>query len=422
MIRTARSQAAKTSGEDKREDDLSHQPYLGRDTLLALCAGGADQVSHAQVATLAKADWDWITQRAADYRLLPLLHAAFDKKPDWPVPEDLCDLCLKAYRHWTFRSLTMQNALLKIADKLDTNGISYAALKGAPLSVECYAAPALRPMRDLDILVVPDEAERAYSILQEAGFAKVPGKGEWGVDRYHHLPLLQNGDGVFLELHHRIAPTEWSGSSPLAQRILANARVMKVQGKAVQMVHPTDNALHLIVHATLQNLFDNGPVLLADLDALAAAKAVDWEAVTAFSRQHGLEQSLALCLSLYRSAGGRAECEDAPEQPVPAPLAEQARQLMTQDPDRHWHRHLLRKRRSLFQRLFGGISRALRPTARDLSHTAGRNVSGVKAARHYPAWLMAKARVYLGAEFVQGLDEEAGADTHLVAWLHGTKR
>ncbi|MEM6828466.1 MAG: nucleotidyltransferase family protein [Pseudomonadota bacterium] len=379
-------------------------------------------MSDTQVAALARAEWDWITQRATDYRLLPLLHAAFDQKPDWPVPVDLRDLCLKAYRHWTFRSLTMQNALLNIADTLDANGITYAALKGASLSVEFYAAPALRPMRDLDILVAPDEAERAYSVLQEAGFAKVPGKGEWSVDRYHHLPLLQNDGGVFLELHHRIAPTEWSGSLPLAQRILANARVMNVQGKAVRMVHPTDNALHLIVHAALQNLFDNGPVLLADLHALAAAKAVDWEAVTAFSREHGLEPSVALCLTLFRSAGGRAECEDATEQPVPAPLAEQARQLMTQDLDLHWHRHLLRKRRSLSHRLFGGIARAFRPTARDLSRTAGRNVSGVKAARHYPGWLMAKARVYLGAEFVQGLDEEAGVDAHLVAWLYGTKR
>ena len=384
---------------------------LPRNTLLALCAGAGPSVDQGVLETLSQDQWEWIHNRARQYRLLPMLHSIIAQQPDWPVPAELREAALGSHRSWVFRSLIMQQALIEIGELLDTHSIPYAALKGASLSLEFYAEPALRPMRDLDIMVLPDDAERAYDKLKAAGFQKVQGKGEYGLEYKHHLPPLRNAQGVYLELHHRIAPCDWSGSQPLGNRLVENARPVEFQGHTIRMAHPTDTYLHLVVHAAFHNLFDNGPNLLSDVAALEQTRLIDRDKVAAFANAHGLAQSVALVDALVaRFGGGEGGA-------VPAKMIEQAADLMTQDPDEHWQRFLLRKRRDPVGRILGGVRRAFRPNAFDLSEIAGKDVSGLEAIRHYPAWIYERAKVYLGAELKSGLDKEAAGDAELEAWL-----
>ncbi|MEL6737833.1 MAG: nucleotidyltransferase family protein [Pseudomonadota bacterium] len=384
---------------------------LPRDTLLALCAGAGESVSESDWHALSPEQWEWVQNRARAYRLLPLLHAAFARQPDWPVPDTVQEAALESHRMWVFRSLIMQQALIEIGELFDAHRIPYAALKGASLSLEFYAEPALRPMRDLDIMVAPDMAEHAYSILQEAGYSKEPGKGDYGLDFAHHLPLLANKNRVFLELHHRIAPREWSGSLALAQRLMTNARIVDFQGHQVRMAHPTDTFLHLVVHASFQHLFDNGANLLSDVAALQSTGLIDRAEVDAFASEHGLTQSVALVDALV------ARYRDGASGDAPPGMIAQAAELMTQDPDLHWQRFLLRKRRSPVQRLVEGVGRAFTPNAKDLEEVAGKPVTGTAALLYYPSWLFQRARVYLGAEFQSELDSQAAKDAELERWI-----
>lgn len=398
------------------EKRLVQKTKLPRDTLLALCAGGLDVSGAQTLSELSSDDWVWIEHRATAYRLLPLLSASFAKNPDWPVPEALRQSSREAHRNWAFRSLVIQRALVEIGELFDTRDIAYSALKGASLSLEFYAEPALRPMRDLDIIVAPDQAERAYEHLLESGYTKVPGKGEYGIDYAHHLPPLINADGVFLELHHRIAPRDWSGSLPLGERLLVNARPVEFQGHTIRMAHPTDTLLHLVVHAAFQHLFDNGPNLLSDIAALEDSRLVDWTSIEAFAREHGLLASLKLSRALVSRYRGNS-MPSAQEMDAPLEMLDQAANLMTQDPTQHWQRFLLRKRRSVPQRLLEGVARAVKPTNKDLAEIAQRDISGVAALRFYPIWLFKRASVYLGAEFKSELNQAAASDAELESWL-----
>ncbi|MEM1050619.1 MAG: nucleotidyltransferase family protein [Pseudomonadota bacterium] len=367
--------------------------------------------------SLSAEDWSWIERRAQTYRLLPKLGSIFASHDDWPVPKPLRESSGVALRQSAFRSLVMQQALIEIGELFDSHRISYCALKGASLSLEFYAEPALRPMRDLDIMVAPDQAEKAYQHLLEAGYKKLPGRGGYGMEYAHHLPPLANANGVLLELHHRIAPREWSGSLPLGQRLLLNARLIEFQGHLVRMAHPTDTFLHLVVHASFQHLFDNGPCLLSDLSELEKSGLVDHTAARTFANKHDLMPSLELILAMrIRYGKGGAKSVETQSR-VPETMLNQAAKLMTQDPDKHWQRFWLRKRRSMAKRIFEGVARALRPTEKDLAKTAQRDVKGVEAWRYYPAWLFKRTSVYLGAEFQTGLDSEAASDAELERWL-----
>lgn len=390
---------------------------LARDTLLSLSAGGASALDRADLARFSPGDWNWLGERAARYRMLPLLHSIFDARPDWPVPPALRNEGKAAYHAWAMRSLVMQQALIGIGELFDANGVRYAALKGASLSLEFYAEPALRPMRDLDIMVAPHDAERAYDLLRGSGYAKIPGYGEYGIEYKHHLPPLRNANAVPLELHHRIAPCDWSGSQPLADRLVANARRVDCSGVAISMAHPTDTLLHLVVHAAFQNLFDNGPNLLSDLGVLYHSGLADHREAQTFAARHGLAPSMALVDALFAAAAKEPAQHCYRGADVPRAMLDKAASLMTQDPDHLYQRHLLRKRRGLIRRLSDGVARALRPNEYDLSEIAGKDVRGIVALRYYPAWLYHKSRVYLGAAFSGDLDREAAGDIALEEWI-----
>ncbi|MEM1195653.1 MAG: nucleotidyltransferase family protein [Pseudomonadota bacterium] len=396
---------------------MAPHPDLPRDTLLALCAGELSSDQIQSLKSLSTEDWSWIERRAKAYRLLPTLGSIFASHDDWPVPRPLREGSRDALRQSAFRSLVMQRALIEIGELFDAHRIAYCALKGASLSLEFYAEPALRPMRDLDIMVAPDQAEKAYEHLLEAGYTKLQGKGHYGMEYAHHLPPLTNADGVLLELHHRIAPREWSGSLPLGQRLLLNARPIEFQGHLVRMAHPTDTFLHLVVHASFQHLFDNGPCLLSDVSALERSGLVDHASAQSFADEHGLTPSLELIRAMSIRYGKSEANRVGTHSRVPETILDQTAKLMTQDPEQHWQRFLLRKRRSVAKRIFEGLARAFRPTEKDLAEIAQRDVTGLEAWRYYPAWLSKRTSVYLRVEFQKGLDSEAASDAELERWL-----
>jgi hypothetical protein len=87
-------------------------------------------------------------------------------------------------------------------------GITPVFLKGAYLAFNAYPHAALRPLRDLDVLVPRSRSLEGYAALQEAGFARhslYPGRPAAAVRGERHLPALLTPTGqVLIELHTRL--------------------------------------------------------------------------------------------------------------------------------------------------------------------------------------------------------------------------
>lgn len=79
-------------------------------------------------------------------------------------------------------------------------------IKGAALCITLYSDPALRPMRDMDILFHEDYVEKAQKLLQDEGYTQ--STSQIPAD-HHHLPsLYKNIDGIEIcfELHRGLYP------------------------------------------------------------------------------------------------------------------------------------------------------------------------------------------------------------------------
>jgi hypothetical protein len=94
-------------------------------------------------------------------------------------------------------SLAATGLVADVAQKLTGVGISAMPVKGALLQHWLYDDPTERPLTDVDILVRPEELERAVETLRSAGYRPVAGSAIGAV-------VLQTPFGLALDLHPRL--------------------------------------------------------------------------------------------------------------------------------------------------------------------------------------------------------------------------
>ncbi len=266
-------------------------------------------VSRETVEGLDPDDWDTLLGMARKHRLEPLLHWRLTReRRELPVPEQIGEELALSFKRATLRSLSLQSDLRSVDRILDQVGIPHVALKGAFLAFHAYPQPALRPMRDLDILVPRDQLPQAYEALIQGGLTRMEQYQGTQRDDDKHLPPLHAPSGqVHLELHSRfylpeIVPDRLdpSNSPQFWQRCVER----KVAGEAIPFESPTDLLLHLIVHAVFDHQFDNGPLLLSDLSYLLGAEAINWQLFWSLAQAGGHTRGCLLALKLTQRYWG----------------------------------------------------------------------------------------------------------------------
>ena len=247
------------------------------------------------------AQWPAIMEMAAAHRLEPLL-ARHVEREGWSVPDITAGAWQAARRRAALAALAQQAALRLALERLAAAGIDAVALKGVALAWRHYPEPALRPMRDLDLLVSEARAREAAAILAEAGFVPDPA-GPVSLADEHQLPAQHHPDlGVTIEVHHRLGDPPHRRGYRVPQlspdAMLARAEPVDCGGVAVRCPPPQDLAAHLIVHALYGHRLDCGPLVLADLHFLGEGGAVDWARLRADARAQGWLRGADLLLAL----------------------------------------------------------------------------------------------------------------------------
>ena len=244
-------------------------PALRRSLLALLGQGTAPK--------LDPAEWQELDRLAALHRLAPLLHA--ERGHDEVVPNAIRDGWRAAHRHAAIQALAIGAELEDCCAILEHAGHQPIALKGAWLTRHAYPAPALRPMRDLDIWVPVEGVLSAYQVLLGCGYvmAEPPEMALEDIVRLDkHMPPLLSPRGVVIELHHHL----WEPAgrldhvSPSADGAAIRGRA-KLDAAGIRMLAPQDTLAHLIVHAVYSHRLDCGPLLLTDIDFLLRAAPIE---------------------------------------------------------------------------------------------------------------------------------------------------
>ena len=289
------------------------------------------------LAQLDKRNWDMLQAMAAQHRLKPLLYAQLGSSPTLP-PEVRADWH-EAHRVASFRALNTRHELTQCARVLETAGLAPIALKGAWLVHYAYPDAALRPMRDIDLLVPREKVLDGYDALLGAGYCELepPEMTLAEVIRLDkHMPPLLTPRGAVIELHHRLWELDGrlDHGTPAQDAAALHGRTL-CDSDGIRYLAPQDTLAHLIVHAVYSHRLDCGPLLLPDIDFLVRAAPIDWAAFWERAEAEGWRSGARLVLDLVARYRTGAPIDFGPDHgPVTPPeLLEAAPDLLLQDLD-----------------------------------------------------------------------------------------
>lgn len=269
------------------------------------------------------AAWEALDRRADEYRLLPLLHHLHGSAN--AVPEPIRASWAAAYRDSAMTALLQRRTLAQLASLLGAHRLQFLALKGAFLAWHAWPSPALRPLRDLDVLLPEDAILEAQRLLVENGWVQVeePGYATFGargwLARFKALPPLISPDGIALDLHARL--WDEGGKAPSQPDGLMDRSIAPDAQPGLHFPDLVDQLMHLSVHACLHR-FDGGPLMLADFAHFLRRANFDWGQVRQRAASEGWQPHLALCLAGAKRWSGLAAPWPEPLKDVPSELVE----------------------------------------------------------------------------------------------------
>lgn len=268
--------------------------------------GGAND---ARLRTLIDGGLDWprVVELAQAERGLPIVWARLAALGGRAAaPTELAASLDRITMVQSFRALADKDRGDAALDALAEAGIETVLLKGAALGYAAYASFDQRPMGDVDVLVAPADADRAYETLVARGWARVPVATEESVyDEHHHLPPLYDpATKLVIELHTRLFPAD--RPFPLTGDDIRRAsRLVSAQGRVVRVPSVT----HLVLHACLHFAWSHQMSSAAwrtfrDLEALQSAGGLDWADVIAESERVRGATCCYWALRLWRAVAG----------------------------------------------------------------------------------------------------------------------
>ncbi len=238
-------------------------------------------------------DWAEIDRIAGQHRLRPLLHHRAERG-DLSAPPEIAAAWAAAQRRSALRALRQRGELARLGKLLGAAGLDAVVLKGGAFVWRGWTDPALRPLRDLDLLLTSEAAMEAHELLRGQGFVQVEGTGEG-----KHLPgLVAPGSQVLVELHTRLFDTPSPAWAAREAAFRAEALVGAPAGEGIGALADTDTLLHVILHAVLDHQLNTGPLLLFDLALLIRHGAIDWARFWRLAERAGGVRAAQLALAL----------------------------------------------------------------------------------------------------------------------------
>jgi len=182
----------------------------------------------------------------------------------------------------------LRASLEDIIGRLAAAQVRVSVLKGATLAERAYTDPEQRPSMDIDLLVAPDDVDRASAALKAAGcVGDSDSTAAYLRAHGHHLHFVQRGQPD-IELHFHA----YAGFGVVlpASALLERAHVQRVGRQEVLVPSVEDECLYLSAHAAGHSFIRL--LWLYDLKLLTLRFSPDWFLV--FERAHTAELSTAV--------------------------------------------------------------------------------------------------------------------------------
>ena len=270
--------------------------------LFSLAANEKSGLDKLTAIVQGKLDWDYVIDTASQEGVIGLIYDRIKKNQlERFIPQSIYARLESSYYTYSAANTLLYEELKKIVAGLEEGGIPVILLKGGFLAANIYENIALRPLRDLDLLVKKKDILPSAGILERLGYLPIVKVKEQLEDDFaYSITLAKENSGingsVSLDLHWHILNASWlmalsSGKCDM-ERIWASAEQALVLDIPVRILAPPHLFICLAVNAfthCYQRI-----ILLADLSHLLSRyeKIINWDSLRQEARRCHLENIL----------------------------------------------------------------------------------------------------------------------------------
>jgi hypothetical protein len=228
-----------------------------------------------------KLDWQEILQDAAQNGIAPLLYSNLKQvNHGLNVPPEVMQQLKGSYLWHAIHNANLYRRLEEILEAFSYEQIPVIVLKGAALAPLLYKDIALRPMRDLDILVRKADLYVADQLLRKLGYVAGSFRNSeaWYQTHHHHLvPLVAKDGSLCVELHHHIIQPTASICIPI-EEFWQRARPTQIGSNTTLLFAPEHLLLHTCLHLAHDDHFIGKLISLCDIAGISRhyKEELDW--------------------------------------------------------------------------------------------------------------------------------------------------
>lgn len=222
----------------------------------------------------------------------------------------------------TARGLALDRHAVAVIGALEEAGLTPVLLKGPGLARRLYAdEPLRRRYSDVDVLVAPDEFDRAEEVLAALGHSDVA--ADFPSDEWlpHERSWRGGPAGLTVDLHRGFAGVD--DPETLHRLLAGHAEPMVLEGAVVRVPDAVGCALLVGLHAAAPG---RGRKALADLaQGLQRLNRADWTAAARWAAATGSSEAFAT--GLRRTADGALLADELTLVAAPTLLSRAAERL-----------------------------------------------------------------------------------------------
>ncbi|MFH1201775.1 MAG: nucleotidyltransferase family protein [Candidatus Omnitrophota bacterium] len=197
--------------------------------------------------------------------------------------------------------------LAKILKALDKLGIRSIILKGTALINSVYGDnPGLRPMIDIDILILPGQLDITEKCLEGLGY-KISTRD------FGSIIYSRNGDDsltlsakLLIEIHWQVLHNKFNRVLNIDEIMFYRRAVnFKIEGLDCLGLSVEDNILYLSLHLTMIHFFEN-IIWLYDIKRILEVykESISWDKLLKTANESGTKNMIYYCLSYCKDILG----------------------------------------------------------------------------------------------------------------------
>ncbi len=266
--------------------------------LLATCSAipPTEKLSCLQPLLQPPVRWKSLFDLAERHGVQPLLGQALSGIKDAVPPEQMRSLEQLCQTN-LHKALFLSRELIRIVDRLSGLGIEVMPYKGVALAEVIYGDIAMRQAGDIDLLIRPQDLQRARDAVREFGYTphlSLPEAEERAYLKSGYECAFDGAAGLnLLEVQWAIQPRFYAIDFDM-DGLFHRSVTVSVAGRAMKTPSPSDLLLILSVHAA-KHVWGR-LIWLCDIARLMNLPDLNWNGIAAQARDLGIVRILRVTM------------------------------------------------------------------------------------------------------------------------------